>query len=113
MGWVVSTGRAKPSMPPAQFELYQNYPNPFPGKSQHQAANHSQTVIPFRLDIPGKVTLQVYDLNGRLVRTLKDEYMNTGLHRAVFDGRGLPNGVYLYRLSNGSQLLSGKALLLK
>ncbi len=113
MGWVVSTGRAKPSMPPAQFELYQNYPNPFPGKSQPQAANHSQTVIPFRLDIPGKVTLQVYDLNGRLVRTLKDEYMNTGLHRAVFDGRGLPNGVYLYRLSAGSQLLSGKALLLK
>ena len=75
---------------PSAFHLGQNYPNPF----------NPTTTIPFALDAPGRVTLSVYDVAGRTVRTLLvDEAREAGTHAVGFDASGLASGTYLYRLA--------------
>ncbi|HMB68041.1 MAG TPA: FlgD immunoglobulin-like domain containing protein, partial [bacterium] len=59
------------------------------------------------------VALRIYDVRGARVRTLLDENMGPGTHRAVWDGRSeegalSPAGVYLFRLSVGEQVHTGK-----
>jgi hypothetical protein len=79
---------------PDRFALYQNVPNPF---------NPSTTI---RYDVPaggGQVSLVIYDVNGRLVRTLVDRMNDAGAKSIVWDGKdekGVPvsSGVYFYRL---------------
>ncbi len=89
---------------PEKFSLGQNYPNPF----------NPSTVIPYRLSAAARVQLSVYDLSGRLLKTVVKGRQNAGNHRAVFDASGLANGVYYYRLYiEGQGVLSRKMLLLK
>ena len=83
-----STVRAGRTDVPAAFVLDQNYPNPF----------NPATTITYALGAPGPVTLEIYDVQGRLVRTLVDGPQATGQHTVVFDAEGLPSGTYLYRL---------------
>jgi hypothetical protein len=74
--------------------LGQNYPNPF----------NPTTTIEYSIARPGHVTLRVYDVTGRPVRTLVDEVQTPGQMRLVrWDGRSdtgnpVASGVYLYRL---------------
>jgi len=73
---------------PYEFILYQNYPNPFnPG-----------TLIAYQLKTPGHVTLKVYDVLGREVRTLVNEKQVEGNHMVSFSAADLPSGVYFYKL---------------
>jgi len=93
---------------PTEFSLAQNYPNPF----------NNSTQIEFRLAHSSQVELVVYDLLGRRVATLVDQYLPAGSHRTSFDGTdadgvSLPSGVYFYRLKTGGGVLSRKMLLLK
>jgi hypothetical protein len=82
---------------PAAFALGAGHPNPF----------NPVTVIPFDLPRPETVTLQVFDLRGRLVRTLLGaESRQAGSHQAVWNGmddRGQPAaaGVYLVKMRAG------------
>jgi hypothetical protein len=79
---------------PQMYVLYPNVPNPF---------NPSTTI---RYDVPaggGAVTLRIYDVSGRLVRTLQDGPQAAGQKTAVWNGRddrgrGVVSGVYFYRL---------------
>lgn len=71
------------------FRLGQNYPNPF----------NPSTRIVYALPSDGYASLKVYDLLGAEVATLFAGFRTAGEHVAVFDGAGLPSGVYLYRLS--------------
>ena len=78
---------------PESFGLSQNYPNPF----------NPETVIEYQLPQASHVSLKIYDLMGREVRTLVNEEMPAGYHRAQWDGRDdnaqkLNSGVYLYRI---------------
>ena len=73
---------------PQQFTLEQNYPNPF----------NPSTTIEYNLVVPGRVTLQVYDVLGRLVGTLVDGDEGAGQHQAKFTIAGHASGVYFYRL---------------
>lgn len=73
---------------PLAFKLQQNYPNPF----------NPATNINFVLPTSGKVRLQVFDLQGRLVQTLVDKSVSAGEHSIVFDASSLSSGMYLYRL---------------
>ncbi|MCL5021709.1 MAG: right-handed parallel beta-helix repeat-containing protein [Bacteroidetes bacterium] len=66
-----------------------NYPNPF----------NPTTAITYRLPVPGKVGLKVYDILGREVVTLVSEYQEAGVHKAYFNGQNLASGVYFYRLT--------------
>ena len=76
---------------PTEFALAPNYPNPF----------NPTTTIEFALPEAVEVTLQVYDVTGRVVARLVEESMSAGTHRVAFDASMLPSGVYLYRIQAG------------
>ncbi|MFA7288470.1 MAG: T9SS type A sorting domain-containing protein [Melioribacteraceae bacterium] len=90
---------------PIQFEytLNQNYPNPF----------NPSTEIMFTLPISGHVSLKVYDILGREVRTLVNQELTGGSHKVIFDARNLSSGIYFYRLQNGNYSQTKKMILVK
>jgi hypothetical protein len=88
---------------PSQYILYQNYPNPF----------NPTTVIAYSLPAPAAVTLKVYDLIGREIKTLVNERQNAGQHSMTFDGSNYPSGVYFYRLQAGTYSQTKKLIELK
>ena len=83
--------------------LAQNYPNPF----------NPSTRIDFQLEETGEVTLQVFDMQGRLVATLAEGLFAHGSHSVHFDASSLASGVYFYSLISGSQSQTRKLVLLK
>ncbi len=90
------------------FALNQNYPNPF----------NPTTTISFALPEMVRARLAIFDLEGKLVRTLVDEILSEGVKHAIWDGkdaRGNPasSGVYFYRLKAGDKVLTKKMVLLK
>ena len=81
---------------PREFDLAQNYPNPFSTK----------TAIGYTLQEDVQVTLRVYNLLGQKVVTLVDAFEKEGIKFVVWDGRNaaggaVSNGTYLYRLTAG------------
>jgi hypothetical protein len=75
--------------------LAQNYPNPF----------NETTIISFDLVEPGQASLVIYDMLGREVAVLLNNYLSSGSHRVLFNGAYLPSGAYLYilRTSAGTE----------
>ncbi len=88
---------------PRSFQLEQNYPNPF----------NPTTVIPFSIAEPGKVSLEVFDISGRHVATLIDEFRPAGQHTYSFNANGLSSGIYVYRLRAGKKTFSHKMAFVK
>ncbi len=88
---------------PTTYQLYQNYPNPF----------NPSTIIKFEIPSADNVRLDVYDITGRLVKTLINQRMNRGIHETSFQATGLSTGVYLYRLKTSAGTISSKMLLIK
>jgi len=101
-GRLTTAAHAKENLP-AEFQLHQNYPNPFnPG-----------TTISFFLPKAGYVTLKVFNILGREVATLLDEFKTAQTYKIKFDGKGLSSGVYFYRLKVNNIEKSKKMLLIK
>jgi hypothetical protein len=94
---------AKLDVIPDRFELNQNYPNPF----------NPTTTISYSLAEPTQVSLKVYDLLGREVTTLVNEYKEAGEHRVEFNANGIPSGVYFYKINAGNVTDTRKMTLLK
>ena len=88
---------------PDVFTLSQNYPNPF----------NPSTRITYGVPRDVHVTLEVFDILGRRVATLVNERMAAGEYTATFDASRLGSGVYIYRLSTGSQSQTRKMMLMK
>jgi hypothetical protein len=88
---------------PRVFSLSQNYPNPF----------NPSTVISWQLAVGNFVTLKVYDILGRMVKTLVNEQEAGGTHSITFNTAGLPSGIYYYRIEAGSFTQTRKMVLLK
>jgi hypothetical protein len=89
---------------PREFTLGQNFPNPF----------NPSTMMEFTLAEDGRTSLKVYDLLGREVRTLVEEDLKAGrVHRVEFHASDLSSGVYIVRLTSGSQRLTRKLHLIK
>ena len=93
---------------PQAFALSQNYPNPF----------NPSTVIDFALPVQGDVYAAVYDVSGRLVRTLLEERREAGRYQLLWDGQNqtgldVPSGVYVYRISFENRILSRKMILMR
>lgn len=88
---------------PDEFTLYQNYPNPF---------NPSTRII-FNIPKEGFVSLKVYDVSGKVISTLINKKLETGLHEIDFDGSLLASGIYYNELTYEQQKRTNKMLLLK
>ena len=73
---------------PSDFELDQNFPNPF----------NPTTTIYYQLPREAQVRMTVYDILGREVRLLVDESKEAGYHTVEFNASGLASGVYFYRI---------------
>ena len=89
---------------PKEYKLYQNYPNPF----------NPTTTIKYDISKVSRVTIKIYDILGREVRTLLDnELKNPGSYNVVFNAGHLASGVYLYRLQADDYVNVKKMILLK
>lgn len=88
---------------PAEFKLYNNYPNPF----------NPATKIKYDLPSESKVSLKVYDILGREVATLFEGSQPAGYHEIVFDASRYASGVYIYRLIANNFVQTKKMMLIK
>lgn len=86
-----------------EFELLQNFPNPF----------NPITKIKYQIPKESKITLKVFDILGKEVAQLVDDYRNTGSYEVNFDASSLPSGVYLYKLQAGNFTQTRKMVFLK
>jgi len=99
----LSKEKTKYEQVPSLYQLSQNYPNPF----------NPATKIDYDLPTDGKVTLKIYDMLGCEVKTLVDEYQESGKYTTSFDAGKLSSGIYVYKLVSGSYSAQKKMLFLK
>jgi len=83
--------------------LHPNFPNPF----------NPSTVIGYQLPEAGFVSIQVYDVTGRLVSTLVDGQVSAGRHQVRFEAGALSSGVYIVRMQTSGFVDSRKIVLVK
>ena len=79
------------------------HPNPF----------NPMTVISFEIKMAGIVKLTVFDIQGREVRSLLNNYQSAGSHSVLFDGGDLPSGMYFTRLETNGCAQTQKMLMIK
>lgn len=96
------------SVPEASFSLMLNYPNPF----------NPLTTIVYSAAAHGPVSLRIYDVSGRLVRTLLDEDGEPGTHAVQWDGlddqgRQVASGTYFCRLTAWNEAAAHKIMLIR
>ena len=106
----ISTAEPESSLIPTILTLEQNVPNPF----------NPSTLITFGMPgpDPSRVRLQIFDMRGHLVRTLVNGTLPAGRHEVSWhgqadSGRAVASGVYLYRLDNGGNSVSGRMTLVR
>jgi hypothetical protein len=88
---------------PNSYELNQNYPNPF----------NPSTKISWQSPVGSWQTLKVYDVLGKEVATLVNEFRTAGSYEIEFNAVQLSSGVYFYKLSTGSFTQTKKLILMK
>ena len=88
---------------PKRFKLCQNYPNPF----------NPTTRITYSVPKYSYLSLKVYNQLGQEVTTLFEGYRETGNYHAIFDGSGLPSGIYFYQMRTEHFVKMKKLMLLK
>jgi hypothetical protein len=88
---------------PGKYSLSQNYPNPF----------NPVTKISYAVAAAGQVTLKVYDITGREVKTLVNEFKNAGFYTVDFNGSNLSSGIYIYKIVSGNYSETKKMTLVK
>jgi flagellar hook assembly protein FlgD len=90
------------------FELYENYPNPF----------NLSTTITFQLKQPSFINLEIYNVLGKKIKTLLNEYIYRGFHKIIWDGRDghnntVSSGIYIIKISNNINSKINKSVLIK
>ena len=88
---------------PKFYSISQNYPNPF----------NPSTIIRYDLPKEGMVSIKIYDMLGREVKTLVNEYKRAGSYNIEFNASKLTSGIYFYRLISGKFTQTNKLVLLK
>lgn len=102
---LTSIGNQESSLPEV-YKLSQNYPNPF----------NPTTTIHFSIpDVKSqnKVSLKIYDILGREIRTLVNEVKSPGNYEVTFDASQLSSGIYFYSLNAGNFIQTKKMILMK
>lgn len=110
----VYDGSGFPALPKS-FELLQNYPNPFNPTTTINYTIHSTERIGEK---PPKTNLTIYNILGRKVITLVDDYQVPGTYEIEWNGndqnnRKVASGIYFYRLNRGDEAVTKKMTLLK
>jgi hypothetical protein len=109
LGITISTvSRSDDQLPPSQMKLEQNFPNPF----------NPTTTIEYSIPNSGFVTLEVFDISGRIVRTILSENQYHGKHIAIWDGRNdsgerVSSGTYFYVVKTENSTIARKMIYLK
>jgi hypothetical protein len=88
---------------PQNFKLYQNYPNPF----------NPSTIIKFDVQKTAFVKLKIYDILGRVVVVLVNQYLKVGSYEAMFSTPSLASGLYFYELTAEDYKDTKKMILIK
>jgi 1,4-alpha-glucan branching enzyme len=88
---------------PSEYHLEQNYPNPF----------NPSTTIRYSITKPELVRIKLYDILGREVESLVNEYKQAGTYEIQFNALGLASGIYLYRIESGDFFQTKKMIILK
>ncbi|MCD4789953.1 MAG: T9SS type A sorting domain-containing protein [Bacteroidales bacterium] len=83
------------------IEYVNIYPNPF----------KSETTIEFKTEKTQQINISIYNLNGKLIKTLKNEYIKPGEYRTIWNGKGkngkeVNSGLYLIRLQSGRKIIT-------
>jgi 1,4-alpha-glucan branching enzyme len=91
-----------------KYQLGQNYPNPF----------NPSTIINYQILEPGNVTIKIYDMLGREVKTLVNQEQGNGVYRVEWNGINeigskVSSGIYFYRIETGSFIDTKKMILLR
>jgi hypothetical protein len=96
---------------PDNYQLFQNYPNPF---NPRTTIKYNIPIVTLRLaQSDATVTLKVYDLLGREVAVLVDEFKPAGSYEVEFDATHFSSGTYFYRLTSGDFAEAKKLIILK
>jgi len=95
---------------PIEFSLEQNYPNPF-GNAIH--SNNPSTKISWQSPVSSRQTIKVFDVLGKEVAVLFDEFREAGYHTIEFKADGLSSGIYYYTLTVDNFTSTKKFVLMK
>lgn len=90
------------------FILFQNYPNPF----------NPSTIIKYQIPSSGRVSIQIFDISGRLIRSINQEMKNAGTYQVVWEGKNnesqtVASGVYFYMVKFNNSIMTKKMLFIK
>ncbi len=85
------------------YTLEQNFPNPF----------NPNTTIAYTISKSGRVILDIFDVLGRKLKTLVNEFENRGSHTINFDASEYSSGIYFYTLKSGEFVQTRKMILLR
>ena len=93
---------------PTEYSIFQNYPNPF----------NPSTIISYAVPQTSHVTIKIYDMLGRQVRTLFDSEQNAGIFNIQWNGENdfgskVSSGTYIYMIKAGEFFQAKKMILLK
>ena len=88
---------------PKDFNLSQPYPNPF----------NPETVIIFEVSKKAYIQLEVFNIIGKKIATIKKDYFDPGQHKAMWNGKNYPSGVYLIRMKTEDYSQLRKVILMK
>ena len=103
LGEVLTSVKENDNVKPANYNLEQNFPNPF----------NPSTTIRFSLPESGNVRLEIFNILGEKVQTLLNGFGNAGIYKIEFNAGNLPSGIYFYQLQAGSFVETKKMVLLK
>ncbi|MCP4634323.1 MAG: T9SS type A sorting domain-containing protein, partial [candidate division Zixibacteria bacterium] len=81
-------------------KLLGSFPNPF----------NAQAKISFYLNKPGNASLKIYNIAGQLVKSIKNDYSDAGVHNITWDASSVASGIYFYKLSIGDQIFKKKMI---
>ena len=90
-------------MVPTEFELAQNYPNPFKEK----------TIIKYCVPVKMNIRMEVFDSKGNKIKTLVDEIKEAGTYKIEFNSENIGAGEYLYKLETKDYFDTKKMIVLK
>jgi len=88
---------------PGKISLDSAYPNPF----------NPTTTISFGLPVDSEVSIQIYNLQGRVVETLASQFMQAGYHSVTWNANNYSSGVYFVKMATGDYVSTQKLLLVK